>query len=128
VLVAHQVIGLAPGAWALDPDAAVLRRTNHDRSSIDHALEAVCAAMHVVDPPPAAVFTVAVPHLILDRYPAGMPLLWHDAGALLATIHLVATDLGAGSCIVGTSGVLHPNLGDPLLPVDTGVVAIGRYV
>jgi hypothetical protein len=69
---------------------------------------------------------VAHPLRTLSRYPEGMSLIWRDAGALLATVHLVASDLGLSSCIVGTSGVLRTDHAGPLGPVDVGAVALGN--
>ena len=123
VLVVLDVTGLMPGTWVLDPDRACLLPGAHPATDVTRALEAVADAMRTPEPPPAAVFTVARPALILGRYPSGMPLLWREAGALQATVHLAAADLGLGSCIVGTAGVLHAYSGDGLL--DTGAVAIG---
>jgi len=125
VLLAQEVAGLESGAWVLDPDAAVLCPGHYEAASVNRALDAVSVAMRLTHPPPAVVFTVARPSLTLGRYAGGMSLLWRDAGALLGFLHLAATDLGLGSCVVGTSGVLHMNAGDSMAPVDTGAVAIG---
>lgn len=125
VVLAQQVRGLDHGAWVLDPDAACLRRANHDTAHCDRALAEVTDALRVDSPPPAVVFTVARLAATLARYPAGLSLLWRDAGALQATIHLAACDLGLDSCIVGTAGALHAydGTGDSLF--DTGALAIG---
>jgi SagB-type dehydrogenase family enzyme len=125
VLLASEVSGLKPGPWVLDADRACLRPSNHGEAEVARALAAVSEAMRVDEPPPAVVFAVARPSMTLARYPGGMPLLWRDAGALLATLHFAAADLGLGSCIVGTSGVLHSNDGEWSDPVDMGAVAIG---
>jgi SagB-type dehydrogenase family enzyme len=123
VLLVRDVTGLPPGSWVLDPDRACLLPGNYTRADRDRALAAVADAMRIPGPPPAAVLTVARPALLLDRYPAGMPLLWRDAGALQATVHLAAADVGLGSCVVGTAGILHSYGDDGLL--DTGAVALG---
>ena len=123
VLIASHVTGLEQGTWILDPDGACLLPGAQSPAACRRALEAVADAMGAPEPPPAVVFTVARPALTLARYTAGMPLLWREAGALQCTLHLAATDLGLGSCVVGTAGVLHTYSVDGLL--DTGAVAMG---
>jgi len=125
VLLAQRVEGLESGTWVLDPDSASLRRSGHGGAVVRRALDAVVDALRLTDAPPAVVFTVALPRLTLDRYPSGMALLWRDAGVLLGALHLAACDLGLGSCIAGTSGVLFPSDGKAATPVDTGAIAIG---
>lgn len=68
---------------------------------------------------------VGFPAPTLARYPGGMSLLWREAGALLMLVHLAATDLHLGSCLVGTCGVLYPIGPSPRHPVDLGAVVIG---
>jgi SagB-type dehydrogenase family enzyme len=128
VLLAQRITGLQSGAWILDSDLAVLTRGMQEPAAMNRALGAVTDALRLAEPPPAVVFTVARPSQTLDRYPGGMSLLWRDAGVLLGVLHLAAADLGLGSCIVGTSGVLHPNEGDASMPVDTGAIAIGTLL
>jgi SagB-type dehydrogenase family enzyme len=125
VLIAGNVIGLGNGVWALDPDRATLRPTRHTESQRHEALQAIAEALCQTAFPPAAVLAVAHPLRTLTRYPNGMSLLWRDAGALLATLHLIATDLGLGSCLVGTTGILHTHHDGLLGPVDVGAVAVG---
>jgi SagB-type dehydrogenase family enzyme len=126
VLLCHDVTGLDAGGFVLDPGLAVLRRTRHSTEQCTFALERIADALHIDEVPPAVIVAVAHPLRTLSRYPEGMSLLWRDAGALLATIHLVATDLGLASCIVGTSGVLRTDHDGPLGPVDVGAVALGN--
>jgi SagB-type dehydrogenase family enzyme len=125
VLLVHDVAGLFSGAWVLDPDRAVLRPAIHDPTRVSRALAAISDALRSATPPPAAVLTVAAPAATLARYPCGMPLVWRDAGALLATLHLAATDLGLASCLVGTAGILHDPDNDSDGLLDTGAVALG---
>lgn len=54
-----------------------------------------------------------------------MSLLWQETGAPLMLVHLTATDLHLGSCLVGTCGVLYPIGPTPGHPVDLGAVVIG---
>jgi SagB-type dehydrogenase family enzyme len=125
VVIAHEVTGLSPGAWVLDPDRAVLRHTHQDSITIDRATAAVGAALRTSIPPPAIVFAVANPARTLSRYSTGMSLVWRDTGTLLATLELAATDLGLASCIVGTCGVLFTPSNAPEGLVDTGALAVG---
>lgn len=125
VLLARHVLGLDPGSWILDPDAAVLRPGAHSSEQIEDALHEVAQAMGQPGPPPAAVLAVAHPDRTLSRYPLGISLLWRETGALLMLVHLAAADIGLGSCIVGTCGALHADDGGGTGPVDLGAVAIG---
>jgi hypothetical protein len=125
IILARDVGDLPPGGWALDPDAAVLRRSVYTHDAVDHALAQIGNALHIPQPPPAAVAAVGYPHTTLSRYPGGISLLWREVGALLMLIHLAATDIGLGSCLVGTCAVLHSVTEDPSAPVDLGAVALG---
>ena len=125
VLLSRWVIGLAAGAWVLDPDAAVLRPAAYGSADVAAAFAAVAMALHLTEPPPAAIFTVAHPDRTLTRYPDGISLLWRETGALLMLVHLVATDIGLGSCIAGTCGVLHQVPHSTRHPIDLGAVALG---
>lgn len=112
-------------AWVLDPDAAVLRPAATNVTAIDSALERFADALGLDTVPPAAVVAVGFPALTLDRYPGGMSLLWREVGALLMLVHLTATDLHLGSCLVGTCGALYPIGPTSGHPVDLGAVVIG---
>jgi SagB-type dehydrogenase family enzyme len=125
VLLVRHVGGLAAGSWVLDPDAAVLRPGKHRLEQTEAGLREVAEALGQPGPPPAAVLAVAHPDRILSRYPQGISLLWRETGALLMLVHLAATDLGLGSCIVGTCGVLCADDGSGAGPVDLGAVALG---
>lgn len=125
VLLVRHVSGLAAGCWVLDPIAAVLRPGKHRLEQTEEALREVAEALGQPEPPPAAVLAVAHPDRILSRYPDGISLLWRETGALLMLVHLTASDLGLGSCIAGTCGVLCADDGSGLGPVDLGAVALG---
>jgi len=114
-------------AWALDPDAALLRPARATADVLDAALTSFAGALDLTEPPPAAIVAVSFPHRTLARYPNGISLLWREAGALLMLIHLAATDLGLGSCLIGSCGVLYP-IENVHQPVDLGAVAIGHPV
>jgi SagB-type dehydrogenase family enzyme len=125
VVLAHNVIGLPAGGWVLDPDAAVLRPAKHSPDTVHCALLRLSDALHITEPPPAAVLAVGRPGATLSRYPDGISLLWREVGALLMLVHLAATDIGLGSCLVGTCAVLHPVSGNPSALVDLGAVVLG---
>ncbi len=125
VLLVRHVGGLAAGSWVLDPHAAVLNPGKHQLEQTQGALREVAEALGQPQPPPAAVLAVAHPDRILSRYPQGISLLWRETGALLMLVHLAATDLGFGSCLVGTCGVLYTDDGSGAGPVDLGGVALG---
>ncbi len=59
----------------------------------------------------AYLLAVADLPLLHARYPNGAALGWRDAGCLLATAHLIATDLGLASTIVGATAALDPACG-----------------
>jgi nitroreductase len=61
-----------------------------------------------------------------SHYEHAESLVWRDAGCLFATLHLTATALGLGSCLMGLAGteiaqVLSPD--HRVVPV--GVLAVG---
>ncbi|WP_457134579.1 SagB/ThcOx family dehydrogenase [Mycobacteroides abscessus] len=124
-IAAHNVIGMPSGLWVLDPHAAVLRPTVIKHSQMIDAVAKVTDALRVDTPPPAVVFVVADPCQTLSRYPQGLSLLWREAGALLMLLHLIATDLGLGSCIVGSVGALCHNDTDIDAQIDLGAIAVG---
>jgi hypothetical protein len=121
----HDVTGLTPGLWVLDPQAAVLRPGALTRGQVEDALGQVTDALHVDLIPPAVAFVVADPRLTLTRYPRGISLLWRESGAPLMMLHLLASDLDLGSCIVGTVGALCHDDQDPDTQIDLGAVAFG---
>lgn len=121
----HDVTGLTPGLWVLDAQAAVLRPGVLTKGQVEDALGHVTEALHVDSIPPAVAFVVADPRPTLTRYPRGISLLWRESGALLMMLHLLATDLDLGSCIVGTVGALCHDDRDPNATIDLGAVAIG---
>jgi hypothetical protein len=125
VVLAHELLDRAAGGWVLDPDAAVLRPTTYTSDVVQHALTQVGDALHLTELPPAVILAVGRPQATLSRYPGGISLLWREVGALLMLLHLAATDIGLGSCLVGTCAVLHPVTNEPSAPVDLGAVALG---
>jgi SagB-type dehydrogenase family enzyme len=125
VVISRSVLGLDSRTWVMDPERSALMPIELREDVVTSALSAVSQALRIIEPPPAVIFTVARPDVTLDRYPSGMSLIWRDAGALQMLIHLTATDLGLGSCIAGTSGVLFQSDGESDTLVDTGAIVIG---
>jgi SagB-type dehydrogenase family enzyme len=125
LLAARDVCGLRTGGFVLDPERALLRSTKHELKQLDRALLKVADALRSDEPPPAVIFIVAHPLRTLSRYPEGLSLLWREAGVVLGTLHLVATELGLASCIVGTTATLEDPSDRPSAPVDIGALAVG---
>lgn len=122
LVLAAEVEGLEPGAWAFDPSRCVLTDADWDPDRIDDALAIASNALGGLRPP-TLLLAVAEPERTLSRYPAGTAHLWRDAGALLTTLHLLAASLDLASCIVGISGVLG---NEDAARVDLGALAFGR--
>ena len=122
LVLADEVEGLEPGAWAFDPSRCNLTDADWDPDRIDDALSVASNALGGLRPP-TLLLAVAEPERTLSRYPAGTAHLWRDAGALLSTLHLLAASLGLASCIVGISGVLGH---EDAARVDLGALAFGR--
>jgi SagB-type dehydrogenase family enzyme len=121
-VVANEVDGLAAGAWDFDPVRCRLQPSDWRSESAARVVGAATAALGGVTPP-ALVVAVAEPDRTLSRYPAGTAHLWRDAGAMLTTVHLVATATGLQSSIVGIGG----QIGDESEhAIDVGAVAVGR--
>lgn len=118
-ILARQVHGLAPGAWKFDPLTCDLTVTEIPSTP------ALSRFAEIVDAkaPPAALVLVGHLDRTLSRYPTGLSLLWRDAGALLALLHLSAVDLHLASCIVGSCGVfLDDKHGKQ---IDMGALLVG---
>lgn len=122
LVVGERVDGLGPGIYAVDPVQLGLVEVGR-ADTADTLLVQLGDRIGSPQPPTAAVHLVAHLDRTLSRYPAGMSLVWRDAGVVLQTLHLVATDLGLASRIVGTCGVLVDTY-DPST-VDTGCLALG---
>lgn len=121
-LLAGQVDGLVSGAWYLDALRCDLIATEMPSAPILARLGEIVGA----ESPPAALVLVAHLNRTLSRYPTGLSLLWRDAGALLATLQLCATDIGLASCITGTCGVLVDDAAGGVL--DVGALLVGSEV
>lgn len=122
VLRCQGVSGL-DGSWVFDSAWARLRPA----ARLEHATRRGATQVHAQlrgFQPDAIVWTIARPERLLHRYPSGTSMLWREAGALAQTVHLAATDLGLGSCILGTIGAVL-DLSEPFPNfVDTGAIAL----
>lgn len=123
LVVGRRVDGLDPGAYAFDAVAGALVTQSQTDLTPEALLRRLGDRIGTPTSPAAAVFLVGYLDRTLSRYPAGMSLAWRDAGALLQTLHLCATDLRLRSCIVGSCGFLRDEAQGPL--IDMGSVAIG---
>jgi len=130
LVLAHRVYGLPVGAYRFSPVSAQLQEASIPAEYIATLTDAVTAAARRDSPPPATVILVANLYRTYRRYPHGLTLVLRDAGALLTVLHLVATDLGLASTILGTGGhwlrpLAAPNEREPF-SVDCGALAVGR--
>jgi SagB-type dehydrogenase family enzyme len=116
-LLAGEVDGLPSGSWRFDPLTCELVATD---TAAERTLKALGDIVGQA-PPPAALLAIAHIDRTLSRYPRGLSLLWRDAGALLATLHLCAIDVGLASCIVGATGLASYD-------VRAGEVNVGSLV
>jgi SagB-type dehydrogenase family enzyme len=124
VLLALNVQGLGPGLWHFDAAACDLLRAEPQNGAGPATLAAVLTALEGDGTPAAAIFAVADFARTLSRYPNGMSLVFRDAGALLATLHLCASAAGLPSCIVGTAGALRYEAGATVI-ADVGALLVG---
>lgn len=86
--------------------------------------EELCEAGSLGGRPGGAIFVIARFDRTLSRYPAGSSLVWRDAGVMLATLHLCATDVGLDSCIIGLAGAVV--LDEKQMVADLGALAVGH--
>jgi SagB-type dehydrogenase family enzyme len=77
------------------------------------------------EPAPATIVLLANVDRVADKYSAALTLLMRDAGVLLQTLHLVATDLGLASRILGSAGQLTYAESSGHLVVDCGALIVG---
>jgi integral membrane sensor domain MASE1 len=74
--------------------------------SVDTVLTAVRDIGRIEGDVAGVLFLVADFSKTLSRYPAGGHLVWLDAGALALLLHLNALDVGLGSTLIATSGLI----------------------
>jgi len=125
VVAANEVEGLSQGWWTFDPVACELAVAQGPHPPLGDAMTKAMEVGQLQGRPGAVIFLVAHFDRTLSRYPAGGPLVWRDAGVLLGLLHLCASALELGSCIVGTCGVVIEQR-HPELVTDIGAIALGR--
>lgn len=124
-VLASMVDGLEPGWWYFDSASCNLVQQDMDFDD-ESVWRDLSRAASLVGRPGAAIFALANFDRTLSRYPAGGSLVWRDAGALLATLHLCAVDVGLDSCIVGLAGSVV--LDDDNAIADVGALVIGHHL
>jgi hypothetical protein len=117
-------------AWAISPSVKprcfAVSRYGAEISSV---LQATSAALRLADAPDTVIVVLARPRRILSKYPDGHSLLWRDAGAYLASAHLVAAGLGLHSCIVGIAETTRFELdGTTEALIDVGALTLAEKV
>lgn len=122
-MVSRGVEGLDPGVYVFDAVAVSLVAQGEVDVDPEALLGRLRDHLGARTAPAAAIVLVGYLDRTLARYPAGMSLAWRDAGALLQTLHLCATDLRLPSCIVGTCGLLCDQAQGPV--IDMGCLALG---
>lgn len=105
LVVVSEVRDIEPGQYLFDSHRGGLQRLDPSWNEYADELEkATLLAARRLGRAPATILLVADAARITARYSAALTLLLRDAGVLLQTLHLVATDLGLASRILGTAG------------------------
>jgi SagB-type dehydrogenase family enzyme len=120
------VDGLEAGRYVFDPHRVGLPRLAQPWARYAGEVEdAAMRASRANAIAPATIVLVANADRVAERYSAPLTLLMRDAGALLQTLHLVATDLGLSSRILGSAG--HTTRDDVTgnLITDCGALIVG---
>lgn len=124
IVAVQDVAAVTEGLWLFDAARCSLVRRGIEAGRLQAALSAVNTAAGLTSNAPATIFLVAHFQQTLSRYPSGSTLVWRDIGAVVATLHLVASAAGLASCIVGTGGVLE--FDESQLVADGIALVIGR--
>jgi SagB-type dehydrogenase family enzyme len=120
------VDGLEPGRYVFDPHRVGLPRLDSAWARYAREVEhSALRASRKPEPAPATILLVANVDRVADRYSSPLTLLMRDAGALLQTLHLVATDLGLASRIIGSAGHITNAESSGHLIVDCGALIVG---
>ena len=126
----RDVSGLPKGPYVFAPYQVQLYPLAEEQLAYAGAVEsAATAAARRSSPAPVTICLIANVHRVRRRYSAPLTLLLRDAGALLAVMHLVATDLGLKSSIVGIAGQVPGHaIGEESSDVGPLVVSAGGLV
>jgi len=122
-VVTTDILGLGSGWWTFEPLSCRLLRVD----SVDDPMEKVrkSVAERGIECIGGCTVVFAVAHFerTLGRYPAGGMLVWLDGGVLLGGLHLCASDIGLGSCIIAGAGMLPTDRSDV---TDIGGIVVGQ--
>lgn len=135
LVTAADVRSLGAGHFVFGTSSIGLRRLDPGHFSYAHEIDAaVLTASRRSEPAPATVSLIASVERVAQHYTSLLAHLFRDAGVLLQTMHLVATDLGLHSSIIGSAGqqslMPHPGgaaegaAGGPTL-VHCGALVLG---
>ncbi|GAA3487918.1 SagB family peptide dehydrogenase [Streptomyces cremeus] len=103
-VLARDVEGLARGAYHYDPFEHVLHRlAPWDEEVAEVLRQAVTLPAYLDEPPPVGIYLASHAARTGWKYEGlALSLVYRDAGCLLQTLCLTATDLGLAACPTGT--------------------------
>lgn len=103
-VLARDVADLAPGAYHYDPfDHALHRLAPWDEEVSEVLRQAVTLPAYLEEAPPAGIYLASHAARTGWKYEGlALSLVYRDAGCLLQTLCLAATDLGLAACPTGT--------------------------
>ncbi|WP_433543690.1 SagB family peptide dehydrogenase (plasmid) [Streptomyces sp. CA-294286] len=103
-VLARDVEDLAQGAYHYDPFDHVLHRlAPWDEEVADVLRQAVTVPAYLEEPPPVGIYLASHAARTGWKYEGlALSLIYRDAGCLLQTLCLTATDLGLAACPTGT--------------------------
>ncbi|WP_240660122.1 SagB/ThcOx family dehydrogenase [Streptomyces sp. WAC 01529] len=103
-VIARKVSGLTPGAYHYDPFDHTLNRLAPWDDELAAVLNTtVTMPAYMEHPPPASLLLASHAARTGWKYEGlALSLIYRDAGCLLQTLCLTATDLGLGACPTGT--------------------------
>lgn len=113
ILAINHVEGIERGLWRYDAWENKLVGVK-GRGDIDEVIDAIWDTTKIQLRLPLVIFVEAHFKRTLSTLPHGIGDIYLDAGILLGSLHLAATDVHAPSCILGRTGVLgvHPGFTD----------------
>lgn len=124
LIAASGVEGLEDGWWSFNALSCALERAVASPGVREFLLQQQLLAA-LEEPPVAALVVIADFKRTLVRYPAGTVHVWRDAGVLLATLHLCATDVALRSVITGGVDLLKSESWNETM-TDVGALLVGR--
>ncbi|MCX6398308.1 MAG: hypothetical protein NTX33_00050 [Propionibacteriales bacterium] len=124
----EKVAGIEPGRYIFNPHTAGLLRLGQSWNEYAALVEVgALRASRRDEPAPATVTLVAEAKRATCRYGAALTVILRDAGVLLQTLHILASDVGLASSIVGSAGHVaeRDDVAFPIFVVDCGAVVLG---